>query len=442
MTAIKTIFDKLKLYLFNASWMMAERLLNIGVGFLIAIVLARYLGPEQFGILAYAISMTAIFASAGHMGLAGLVVREVVKQPAAVPETLGTTFMLKLTGMTLGFLLILIYASLFEEIGGTEFWMLLIVASAIFFQTFDVVEYWFQSQVQAKYPAIAKSSAILLSAGLKLLMVISSAGVVAFAFAHTAQFVMAALILALLYKGTTRVSLMSWKASFARARELLSQGWIIYLGSIFAVIYMKIDQVMLKWMVGAEEVGVYAVAAQLSEAWYFLPTAIVASFFPKLIKLHEADPTRFNQRFQQLLDLLFVLAIAVALLVSLVAGPLISLLFGSEYQNSASILTIHIWAGVFIFMRAAFSRWILIEGALMFSLVTQGLGALANVGLNALLIPHYGGEGAAMATLISYAVASYAALLVHSKTRPVFLMMTKSMVSPVRYAFKAVGAAR
>ena len=103
MTAITTVFNKLKVYLFNASWMMAERLLNIGVGFLMAILLARYLGPEQFGILAYAISMTAIFASAGHMGLAGLVVREVVQQPDKVPETLGTTFMLKLTGMTLGF---------------------------------------------------------------------------------------------------------------------------------------------------------------------------------------------------------------------------------------------------------------------------------------------------------------------------------------------------
>jgi len=442
MTAITTVFNKLKVYLFNASWMMAERLLNIGVGFLMAILLARYLGPEQFGILAYAISMTAIFASAGHMGLAGLVVREVVQQPDKVPETLGTTFMLKLTGMTLGFALIVAYAFFFEEVGGTEFWMLLIVASAIFFQTFDVVEYWFQSQVQARYPAIAKSSAILLSSGLKLLMVFSGAGVIAFAFAHTAQFVMAAVILAILYKGTTTVSVMSWKASFAKAKELLSQGWILYVGSIFAVIYMKIDQVMLKWMVGAEEVGVYAVAAQLSEAWYFLPTAIVASFFPKLIKLHAADPARFNQRFQQLFDVLFILAIAVALLVTLVAGPMISLLFGAEYQNSASILTIHIWAGVFIFMRAAFSRWILIEGALMFSLITQGLGALANIGLNMLLIPHYGGEGAAMATLISYAVASYAALLVHKKTRPVFFMMTKSIFSPFRYAFSAVGASR
>lgn len=442
MTAIQTLFNKLRLYLFNASWMMAERLLHIGVGFLTAILLARYLGPEQFGILSYAISMTAIFASAGHMGLAGLVVREVVQQPDKIPETLGTTFVLKLTGMTIGFTLILIYSLLFEEIGGTEFWMLLIVSTAIFFQTFDVVEYWFQSQVQAKYPAIAKSTAILLSAGLKLLLALGGAGVVAFAFAHTAQFVLAAVILAMLYKGTTTVSLMTWKASFAKAKELLSQGWIIYLGSIFAVIYMKIDQVMLKWMVGAEEVGVYAVAAQLSEAWYFLPTAIVASFFPKLIKLHAADAARFNLRFQQLLDVLFILAIAVAVLVSLIAGPLIALLFGTEYQSSASILTIHIWGGVFIFMRAAFSRWILIEGALVFSLITQSLGALANVGLNLVLIPRYGGEGAAMATLISYAIASYAALLVHKKTRPVFYMMTKSMFSPFRYAFSAVGASR
>src|SRR5690606_8930482 len=173
-------------------------------------------------------------------------------------------------------------------------------------------------------------------------------------------------------------------------------------------------------------VGVYAVAAQLSEAWYFLPTAIVASFFPRLIKLHASDTGRFNLRLQQLFDMLFILAIVVAIVVTLVAEPLISLLFGEEYLQSASILIIHVWGGVFIFMRALFSRWIRIEGALMFSLITQGLGALANIGLNLLLIPRYGGEGAALATVLSYAIASWVALLAHAKTRPVFYMMTKS----------------
>lgn len=442
MSAVRTLFNKVRHYLFNASWMMAERLLHIGVGFVMAVLLARYLGPEQFGVLSYAIAMTAIFASAGHMGLAGLVVREVVRKPEIIPETLGTTFVLKLSGMVVGFALVLLYALLFEEIGGTEFWMLLIVASAIFFQTFDVVEYWFQSQVQARYPAIAKSSAVLLAAAIKLLLIFSGAGLMAFAFAHTVQFMIAALLLALLYKGTTRLSLTDWTASFAKAKELLSQGWIIYLGSIFAVIYMKIDQVMLKWMIGAEAVGVYAVAAQLSEAWYFLPTAIVASFFPRLIKLHASAPERFKLRMQQLFDMLCIFAIAVALLVTLVAEPLISLLFGAEYLQSASILVIHVWGGVFIFMRALFSRWILIEGALMFSLITQGLGALANIGLNLLLIPRYGGEGAALATVLSYAIASWIALLAHPKTRPVFYMMTKSFFSPLRYAVSAAGANR
>lgn len=442
MTAFKSLYQKLRLYLLNTSWMMGERILHIGVGFAVAILLARYLGPERFGILSYAISVTAIFASAGHMGLAGLVVREVVRDPHEVPKILGTTFMLKLTGMAIGFALVLGYALVFEEVGSNTFWMLLIVASAIFFQTFDVVEYWFQSQVQAKYPAIAKSSAVLLAAALKIALIFSGAGLLAFAFAHTAQFIVAALVLAYLYKSTTRSSVIDWQANLAKAKQLLSQGWIIYLSSIFAVVYMKIDQIMLKWMVGAQEVGVYAVAAQLSEAWYFLPIAVVASFFPKLIQLRDSDNEQFKRRLQQLFDFLFLAAVAVAFVVTLIAEPLISMLFGAEYQSASSVLTIHIWGGVFIFMRALFSRWILIENALMFSLITQGLGALFNIGLNFLLIPRYGAEGAAMATVISYAVASYGALLLHAKTRPVFFMMTRSLFSPFRYAYNAVGATR
>lgn len=436
---MKTLFGKLRRYLFNASWMMGERLLNIGAGFALAVLLARYLGPEQFGILAYALSMSAIFASAGHMGLAGLVVREVVRAPGEATETLGTTLVLKLAGMGLGFAFVAGYALLFEPIGSTTFWMLLIVAAAIFFQSFDVVDYWFQSQVQAKYASIARASGILGAAAVKVGLVLAGASLLPFALAHTLQFILVAVLLVYLYRRTAGRSLRDWSVSWARARILLSQGWVIYLGSIFAVLYMKIDQVMLKWLVGPEEVGVYAVAAQLSEAWYFLPIAIVASVFPKLIQLHESTPERFNERLQQLFDLLFMLAVLVACAVTLLADPLIGLLFGAAYQGAAPMLTIHVWAGVFIFMRALFSRWILIENALMFSLVTQGLGALVNVLLNALLIPRYHGEGAALATLISYAVASWGALLVHPRTRPVFFMMTRSMVSPFRYAYHLAG---
>ena len=136
----------------------------------------------------------------------------------------------------------------------------------------------------------------------------------------------------------------------------------------------------------------------------------------------------------ELFDLLFILAFGVAIVVTLIAQPLITMVFGQVYQVAAPILMIHIWAALFIFMRALFSKWILIEDVLIFSMLTHGLGALFNVALNYWLIPHYGGVGAAYATLFSYATSSYLALLLYSKTRPVFWMMTKSIFSPIRYS--------
>ena len=101
-----------------------------------------------------------------------------------------------------------------------------------------------------------------------------------------------------------------------------------------------------------------------------------------------------------------------------------------------AILVIHTWASVFIFMRAALSRWILIENALYFSLLTQGLGALSNVILNYFLIPVYGGQGAAWATLVSYAIASFFAVFLYPRTRPVFWLMLNALLAPVRYPLK------
>ena len=135
-------------------------------------------------------------------------------------------------------------------------------------------------------------------------------------------------------------------------------------------------------------------------------------------------------------DSLAVLGMVIALLVTVIAPWLIPWIFGADYAASAAILVIHTWASVFIFMRAALSKWILIENALYFSLLTQGLGALSNVVLNYFLIPLYGGEGAAWGTLVSYAIASFFAVFLYPRTRPVFWLMFNALLAPVRYPLK------
>lgn len=430
---LKTFYKRIQIYLANTSWIMAEKIAVMGLAFAVTVVLARYLGPEQFGILAYAISLVSLFAVAGQVGLSGLVVRELVKDPENKNTIMGTSFVLKGLGYLIGFSLVLTTAFLTEPFGSVEFWVLLIIAFSLIFKPLDVIDFWFQSFLQAKYIAISATVAAVISSALKLLLVFLGAQLVLFAVASLIQAVIGAILLISFFVTKSKLKVTDWQFSKDKAKELFSQGWVVFLGSIFAVIYLKVDQVMLKWLVGTEEVGIYALAASLSEAWYFVPAAIVASFFPKLIKLKQESPKQYHHRLQQLFDFLFVIALVVAVLVTLLAQPIISTLFGEAYLGAIPILVVHIWAALFIFMRAAFSKWILIENVLMFSLITQGLGALANVALNFWLIPLYGGLGAAYATLFAYAMASYIALLFHTKTRVVSFMMTKSFFAPIRY---------
>lgn len=433
---LASAYHRFRPYLHNTSWIIGEKAFVLGLGFLTTVLLARYLGPDGFGTLAYATSLVALFGISGHLGLQGLVVRELVRQPASRAEILGTAVILKFIGVVIGLAALLAYAALYEGVGSPAFMLIALAGAALLLAPLDVADYWFNAFVRARYVAMARAAGQVVFVAAVVVLVLSGAGLVAFGVPYLLQAVAAAMLLLLFFQKTADIRLQDWRFNRSQARQLLGQGWIIYLGSFFAVIYLKIDQVMLRWLADSSEVGIYAIAARLSEVWYFVPSAIVASVFPKLIELRDADTARFSHRLQQLFDLLATLGITVAILVTFLAPWLVPWIFGSDYTGSVAILVIHTWASIFIFMRAALSRWILIENALVFSLLTQGLGALSNVALNYILIPAYGGRGAAWATLVSYAVASFFALALYRRSRHVFWLMLKALAVPVRYPLR------
>lgn len=428
--------EEVKKYFFNTSWMMGEKIITMGLAMVVSIFVARYLGPENYGILSYAISITSLFAIATHMGLSGLAVRELVNNPKEHEELMGTIFGIKFLAALFAIVGFLVFINFSGDSNEVEFWVLLIVSGTILLKPFEVFDFWFQAKVKAKYSSIVRATAIITLSVVKIGLVVFGAHLLLFAGAYLVQALLLGVLFVFFFKRQAEIPLISWKFNFSRAKELLSQGWMIMAGAIFAMVYIKIDQVMLRWLIDAEEVGIYSVAAKLSEAWYFIPSMIVASLFPKLLEIRKRDEVHFKKRLQQLFDMLFVIALILALIVTLISQPVINFLYGVEFESAALILSIHIWAGIFIFMRAAFSKWILIEDAIAFSLITQALGAIANIVMNFILIPIYGGLGAAIATIISYAIASYFALIFYQKTRSIFWMMSKSLVSPIRYTRK------
>lgn len=417
----------------NIGWLTFEKFFRLGLGLVVGVAVARYLGPSQYGILQYATSLMSFMGAFVYLGLSGLVIRDLVKEPEKQGLLLGTTFGMKFLGSIAGYIAILAIAFT-AHADSIELRVLAIIGLTLFLKPFQVIDFWFQSKTMSKYSVGARSLSFFILVITKLLLVYFAADLVTFAVAVTLELVLAVIFLlrAFFKQGQ---SIKGWSFTFQKAKSLLSQSWIIIISGFLATVYLKIDQLMLRWLIGTEEVGIYSVAVTFSEVWYFIPNIVCVSIYPTLIKQKQNAPKAYQQNLQRTLDTLFGIALIVASAMTLVGPFAINLLYGEPYQKAGLILTIHIWAGLFIFMRALFSKWVFIEDLLIFSLATHGLGAIINLVANYLLIPDFGGQGAAIATLASYAVSSYFALFLSQKTRPMAKMMTKSILLPIRLVY-------
>jgi O-antigen/teichoic acid export membrane protein len=435
---MQTFYKKYSKYLSNTLWIFSGKIIGIGLSFISVVIVARHLGPQGFGSLAYALSAIGIVAVVGHLGLSGLVVRDLVKYPEERNTILGTVAFIKIAAMSFAYILIILIIGVLEGFHNIEFYLVAIAGSSLLLHPSDTIKFWFEACVQSKYTSSVGIISQLSATASKVFLATGGFSLIYFSVVPVLSSLVSACLLILLYNKTSAIKISQWKASASKAKELISQSWMIYFGSFFAVIYLKVDQVMLRLLADTNEVGQYAVASQISEAFYFIPTAIAISFYPRLISLQKENIFLFNLRLQQLFDGLTILSLVVVATFTLFSQHFLPIIFGAAYVGSIPVLVIHIWSGVFIFQRAIFSKWILIEGLLRFSLITQGLGALANIALNFLLIPRLGGIGAAYATLFSYAVASFLSLLFYKKTRPIFWKMTFAFLSPIRYSYKFI----
>jgi O-antigen/teichoic acid export membrane protein len=423
----------------NSLYLLTEKFILLGAGLLFTVILSRYWTVNVFGDFQYLLALLALLTPFYTLGLNSLVSGLVVKFPADSGSIMGTAMILRSGGATLGLLIGL----------GVSYWyvderfgllMLALLLSQLV-QVLSVVEFFFEAKVQSKVSAIIRSSVGLTFMLLKTFAVGSGEGLVVVLILTCIEWLMLGIMWLVAYQAYgDGIARLCWSSE--QAKYLLSRcGWLFF-SSIAAIVYLKIDQVMLGQLVDSEAVAYYSVASRLSEVWYLIPSILVASCYPDLIRAKQQptiSPMQDSAGYQHLLQLwcngLCWLAIFIALVMTFMAPLLIELLFGVRYAPAAIIVQIHIWAGVFIFMRALFSKWILIEDIPRYSLLTHGFGALVNVLLNFYFIPLYAGVGAAIATLISYAVASYLALFMFTSTRPMAWLMTRSLLFPIRYFY-------
>lgn len=407
MKALKAVFENksFQLYFRNSSWMLAEQTLRIISGVLVGIYVARYLGPEQFGVLSYALAISAFVLAITRLGMDAILVRELVGKSSDQVELLGTAYWLMSLAAVACYGIAGVSVYYLEGSADVRLYVLIVTASA-FFTSFLVVDYYFQSELKAKYSAICKFCALLFMSVFKLGLIFVEAEFLWFVVAALLDNVFVALLFLSMFarlRGFHFLGSFSWSVAGA----LLKSAWPMVLTAVAALIYMRIDQVMIRNMLGLHEVGIYSAAAKIYESWIVLPYIISVSLLPAIVKLKQGSVADYQRRLTQLFRLVIWMSVLVAIVVSIVSEPLMVIAFGEAYRESASVVSIVMWTSIFASMGAISARYFNVERMEKKIALRTAVAALMNVGLNFVLIPRYGINGAAVATLLCVFFSNY-----------------------------------
>lgn len=389
-----------KRYFFNTGWMFAGQVFALVLSFFIGAWMARYLGPEDYGTINYALAFAGLFGFIASFGVDSILVRELVKTPEQKEELLGTSFALKLLGAFLAITITVITTFIVEQNPFNRILIITFTASFIF-QALNVVSSFFQSRVEAKNNVWAQVGAGLLSSVLKIIFILSGASLWWLMLIFTLDAGWQSLLLVLIYR-RRGYRLGAWRLRWSLAKQIVSTSWLLMLSAAVSFILLRIDQVMIGQMLGTVEVGLYAVAVKFVEVWYFVPGIISASLFPAILNAKKTDINIYQRRLFHFFVFMLAFSLVIALGTVALSHYLVVGLFGSEYLPAVAVLRVYAWSSVGLFLNWAFYQQLIAENRLSLIFFSNFAGMAINVCLNFLFIPRFGIIGAAWATLLSY----------------------------------------
>lgn len=421
---INRLSPTIKKIIGNIGWLFFDKVFRMGVGIFVWVWVARYLGPKDFGLFNYAIAFVAFLSPIATLGLDNLVIREVVKKSDEKYEILGSAFSMRLVGGVLTFLLAMGLISIIRPGEMLSLWLVGIIAAGTIFQSFDIIDLWFQSEVKSKFTVIAKNIAFTTAAILKIILISIRAPLIDFAWVSLAEIVIGSAGLLYFYlRENNRIR--EWSVNRSRIKSLLKESMPLLIANAAIILYMKIDVVILGQMKGEAAVGYYSAATKISEAFYFVSLIIANSVFPVIIN----DDSQYYARFRKLLNITTALAYAIIIPLFLFANTII-LVFGPQYVSSGPILEVYTWATMFVFLSVAQGSWYIKEGkpGIYLQMRRTITGLVINVILNLILIPSMSGLGAAIATIVAYSYVGYFSNIFNRETRKIFIMQTQALL--------------
>lgn len=409
----------------NMSWLMGGKIVNMILSFFVSLATARYLGPSNFGSINYVAAYVSFFSSIASLGLSVIVIKEVSSGEEDDNKVIWTGILMRfLTAVASTIAVVALFAiakrndPLLVPIAALE--SIAILASA-----FDTFMYWFQGKLLGKYVSIAGVIAYLAMSLYRLYLLANGADILWFAFATSVDTLVLALVLFIFY---VKENGFRPVISLPLGKKLLKQSYHYLISGLIAILYSKIDQIMLGDMLDKASVGLYSAALAIAGLWGMIPSAFIQSVSPILYKNAQTDRGMFLKRLKQSYAGIWFLNVCWSLAISLFSYWVVLLLYGAEYMGARKALIIVVWYSGISSLGSLTQVYLATENKNKYINYFALAGLVTDVVLNALLIPHFGITGAAVATLATYCVIHIVMPLVIKDTREAAVLILQGMI--------------
>lgn len=385
--------------------MIGEKVLQMLISLVVSLLTARYLGPSNYGLISYATSFTAFFAAFCNLGISSLLVKELVDRPDKEGEVLGTALGMRAISSLLSVITIVAVVSMIDRDEPTTILVVALCSLGVVFQIFDVFSSWFQRYLKSKFTAVSTLVAYVIMAVYRVVLMIRGSDVILFALATSVDYIALAVLQIVFYKknGGQRLG-FSWKYGM----DLLSRSKHFILSGLMVSIYGQTDKLMLKQMLDVAETGFYSTATAVNSMWCFILTAVINSMYPGIMEAHkEGNETLFTAKNRRMYAVVFYVSMGAAVMFNIFAELVIYILYGKAYLPAAMPLRIVSWYTAFSYLGVARNAWIVSKNRQKHLFKIYGMAAVGNVILNFALIPLWGANGAAAASLFSQILTGF-----------------------------------
>jgi PST family polysaccharide transporter len=424
-------FKKLKnlKLILNLNWLITEKIIRLFFGIYVGALIARYLGPDSYGLLNYSIAFVIMYSAFSDFGLDNIIVKDLVNNKLSKNIILTTAFTVKIVTGLFGASLAVFTAYYLNNGFNLGVALTAIVSISLIFYSFNVIDLWFQSIIKSKVTVLAKTISYIIGIIIKIILITFKLPLIYFAIVYAIEYFLIAMFLFLFYSKSNRIV---FDFSLHYAKSIVKKGFPLLLSSIAILLIMNIDKIMLGQLKGNREVGIFSIAANLSMMLYFIPVIIGSTFMPSLVNNWETNKTQFNNTLNNIFGISTIIGLVFFAIGYFVVKPFILLVYGSEYIESAIILIIHLLTFIFVSHVSIRNRVLIIGDKLFLVSIYSSCTLLINIALNFIFIPKYGALGAVCASLLSW-VSSVLLIPLFSKYTIIY---PKLFFKSIGYAYK------